>query len=470
MKKIFCSLLGLVLCATLHAQPPQLMSYQAIIRNGNNQLVANAPAGMRVSILQGSASGIAVYTETHNANTNAQGLATLAIGGGTAQSGTFAGINWANGPYFLKVETDPFGGSNYTVTATSQLLSVPYAQFSATAANGVPSGAAQGQVITFCDGVPVWTNGGLCPGKITALGCGAATNTGTLTASLAASGVSSTVPYTGGNGGVYSAQSIASTGVTGLTATLTAGTLANGTGSLTYIITGAASGSGIATFAVSFGGQNCVLSRNVNGYAAGTVHCNGTPTAIVYVTNPTTGKVWMDRNLGASQISTSSTDATSYGDLYQWGRRADGHQCRNSATVSLLGTSDQPPNGNFILAPNSPLDWRSPQNNNLWQGVLGINNPCPLTFRIPTSIELDAERVSWISNTAAGAFASPLKIALAGYRLCGNGSLFNLGSGGFYWSSTVGGTNATQLVFYTNNVGISNDYRADGCSVRCIKD
>ena len=200
MKKIVSGLFALLLYVAANAQPPQLMSYQAVIRNGNNQLVANAPAGMRVSILQGSASGIAVYTETHNANTNAQGLATLAIGGGTAQSGTFAGINWANGPYFLKVETDPSGGNNYSITATSQLLSVPYAQHAATAAmaavaaNGVPAGAAQGQVITFCDGVPVWTNGGLCPGKITALGCGAATNTGTLTASLAASGVSSTVP------------------------------------------------------------------------------------------------------------------------------------------------------------------------------------------------------------------------------------------------------------------------------------
>ena len=79
------------------------------------------------------------------------------------------------------------------------------------------------------------------------------------------------------------------------------------------------------------------------------------------VVNSTTGKTWMDRNLGASQVATSSTDAAAYGDLYQWGRGADGHQIRTSGTTATLSSTDQPGNGNFILAPNSPYDWRSPQ-------------------------------------------------------------------------------------------------------------
>lgn len=99
-------------------------------------------------------------------------------------------------------------------------------------------------------------------------------------------------------------------------------------------------------------------------------------TQVVKVQNPITGRIWMDRNLGASRAATSSTDAQAYGDLYQWGRAADGHEKRNSPTTSSLSGSDQPSHGSFILSSNSLSDWRSPQNDNLWQGVNGVNNPC----------------------------------------------------------------------------------------------
>ncbi len=116
-------------------------------------------------------------------------------------------------------------------------------------------------------------------------------------------------------------------------------------------------------------------------YPPGTVHCDpDNPTEVVDVLNPSTGKTWMDRNLGASRVATSSTDAAAYGDLYQWGRLADGHQCRNSGTTTQLSSSDVPDHGDFILASSSPFDWRSPQNDNLWQGVNGVNNPCPMEY------------------------------------------------------------------------------------------
>ena len=118
------------------AQAPEKFTYQAVVRNANNTLVANASVGVRVSILQGSANGSAVYVETQTATTNANGLMTLNIGGGSVQQGTFANIDWANGPFFLKTETDPNGGSNYTVTSAQQLLSVPYALYAKTAENG----------------------------------------------------------------------------------------------------------------------------------------------------------------------------------------------------------------------------------------------------------------------------------------------------------------------------------------------
>ena len=218
-------------------------------------------------------------------------------------------------------------------------------------------------------------------------------------------------------------------------------------------------------------GTTVTLSVNIGpSYPAGTVHCNGTPTAVVDVTNPTTGKTWMDRNLGASRAATSSTDANAYGDLYQWGRRSDGHQCRNSATTSTLSSTDTPAHGNFITINPGNYDWRSPQNNNLWQGINGTNNPCPTGYRLPTDTEINAERLSWSANTSVGAFASPLKLPMAGYRYNGDGSLADVGSLGFYWSSTVSGTESRSLLFNSSVSYYLDNFRANGFTVRCLKD
>jgi hypothetical protein len=210
-----------------------------------------------------------------------------------------------------------------------------------------------------------------------------------------------------------------------------------------------------------------IVGVAIGQYPAGTVHCAGA-TTVVDVTNPTTGKIWMDRNLGATQVATSCTDVNSYGDLYQWGRRADGHQCRTSPTTATLSSIDQPAHGNFILAPLAPYDWRSPQNANLWQGVNGVNNPCPSGYRIPTDPELEAERLSWSVNTSVGAFASPLKWTLTGYRNYSNGALISVGSDGYPSSSTVIGT-LSHVLSIGNNSGMGSSYRSVGFSVRCIK-
>jgi len=188
------------------------------------------------------------------------------------------------------------------------------------------------------------------------------------------------------------------------------------------------------------------------------------------VTNPTTGKIWMDRNLGATQVATSSNDASSYGDLYQWGRGKDGHEKRTSTTTTTLSTTDTP-GDKFIAVSAYYIDWRSPQNDNLWQGVNGINNPCPSGYRVPTSAELDIERLSWSTNNAAGAFDSPLKLPMAGERSSSNGgSLSAEGNSGLYWSSTVVNSLSNKLFFNSSFTGIYNDGRAYGFSVRCIKD
>jgi hypothetical protein len=129
MKKIFTFLIAIFILVNVFAQAPQKMSYQTVVRNSDGALVDSANVGIKISLLQGSANGVAVYVETHNAMTNANGLASLEIGTGTTIKGAFDSINWANGHYFLKTETDPTGGANYTIIGTSQLLSVPYALY-----------------------------------------------------------------------------------------------------------------------------------------------------------------------------------------------------------------------------------------------------------------------------------------------------------------------------------------------------
>lgn len=133
MKKLYTLLTVVILTASAMAQAPEKMSYQAVVRDAGNALVTSQAVGMQINILQGSVSGTAVYVETQIPTTNINGLVSLEIGSGTVVSGTFNTIDWSNGPYFIKTETDPTGGTNYTITGTSQLMSVPYALHANTA-------------------------------------------------------------------------------------------------------------------------------------------------------------------------------------------------------------------------------------------------------------------------------------------------------------------------------------------------
>jgi hypothetical protein len=141
MKRLLFLLVCFILVLqTGYAQSPKKMSYQCVIRNAANGLVASSPVGIRISILQGSSTGSSVFTETHTVNTNVNGLATIEIGGGTLVSGNFGLINWANGPYFIQSETDPNGGTTYSISAVTQLLSVPYALYAETSGTPGPQG------------------------------------------------------------------------------------------------------------------------------------------------------------------------------------------------------------------------------------------------------------------------------------------------------------------------------------------
>ena len=607
MKKIFTIAAALLMTASVWAQSPEKMSYQAVVRDASNSLITTQVVGMQISILQGGATGTPVYVETQTQTTNANGLVSLEIGTGTLVSGDFTTIDWANGPYFIKTETDPTGGTTYTITGTSQLMSVPYALYAKESGNSTPgpqgpagidgadgavgpqgpagndgadgtngtdgldgadgaTGAQGIQGVAGADG----TNGtdGLdgADGATGAQGiqgvAGADGTNGTdgldgATGATGAQGIQGVAGMDGTNGtdgldgatGATGAQGIqgvagadgtngtdgldgadGATGAQGIQgvagadgtngATGPAGADGtNGTNGLdgatgpagadgtngTDGVDGATGATGAAGTDGTNGTDGVDGADGATGtFQSGTVagqmqYWNGTAWVTVAVTaneaatlqmiggvptwtggtpptpnvtNATTGKIWMDRNLGASQVATSSTDAASYGDLYQWGRAADGHQIRTSGTTATLSAVDQPGNGNFITINSGNYDWRSPQNDNLWQGVNGVNNPCPSGYRLPTDTELDAERVSWGTSNAAGAFASPLKLPLPGYRPNSNGSLLNVGTACDYWSSTVSGANSRHLNFNSSyaNTRMGTANRAHGFSVRCIKD
>lgn len=127
MKKIIITLSILIFALQAFAQSPYKISYQAVIRDAGNGLVVNTEVGTQISILQGSATGTAVFVETHTDTTNDNGLLSLEIGGGTVVSGSMVDIDWSAGPYFIQTETDPTGGTTYSITGVSQLASVPFA-------------------------------------------------------------------------------------------------------------------------------------------------------------------------------------------------------------------------------------------------------------------------------------------------------------------------------------------------------
>ena len=205
--------------------------------------------------------------------------------------------------------------------------------------------------------------------------------------------------------------------------------------------------------------------------------CNGTswvsftytPLVIPTVTSAT-GQIWMDRNLGASQVATSLSDTAAYGDLYQWGRLADGHESRDplSAPVGTLSVRDNPGHGEFIIPSASPYDWRNPQNRFLWQGATGTNNPCPVGFRLPIDFEWQNELTQY-GASGADLFNSPLKLVAAGYRVDA-GMLIREGSEGYYWSSTIDGDRSRYLHFSGDSASRFSSNRANGFSVRCLKE
>ncbi len=746
-----------LLCSTTFAQSPEKMSYQAVIRDAEHYLISNQDVALRLQIIQRTVNDSVIYKETHLVTTNAIGLVSLEIGSGDVSFGVFNAIDWGNGTYFVKTEIDPTGETLYTITDTSQLMSVPYALHANTAEsfvgeissletdprfetsiataitaadiahwnnhtvdtdtqldeatvdafvanNGylvgevdgsitneieIPTGGESGQVLqTDGQGNYSWVyqptntdhqniSGSSLTGTIltigitggdsedidlstlgsgdgdawgvigediaTDIGRTGRVGIGTVTPShklhvegnaiiteMAAASFTDSIVFTSSEGEIrqmsvdrhtnHIVNSIFSPSVgnlvcTGITPygvyikrlpldmsyyisveinvttagsytissdtlngyyfykqafffntglqhtnvpgfgnpvdaqrdefTLTYGNnecpfnvdvigdasgelicsvnlvgtyfnpaaldgstnyieidlnfLSSGNWSVTtdelngYSFSGAGSvvtsgnhritivASGLPaniqtdefTITLSNSTATCPVSVNViDIYRSGTNHCANGRANVVNVLSPITGKLWMDRNLGASQVAQTKTDAFAYGDLYQSGRFADGHQCRNSGITGVLSEINNPSHDNFItgdIENGNDRDWRSTPARDLWQDEGGINNPCPIGYRIPTKEEFNAEISSFTNINDA--FTSFFKFPAAGFRKLETGGFGGVTEFSYYWSGTYPGPNDMLYSVGLRDVSVSNgpQYGSYGFSVRCIK-
>lgn len=199
----------------------------------------------------------------------------------------------------------------------------------------------------------------------------------------------------------------------------------------------------------------------------------------------TTGKKWLDRNLGATRPAEAINDHLAYGHLFQWGRAADGHQIVTrtgptdadatvaNGTTTTKSSSSTAPDAKFILTASfgGNGDWLVTQNDNLWQGVNGVNNPCPTGWRLPTKDEFLAENITSLTDGL-----NKLKFSYTGSRSSSSGNITNSENFGFYWSSTTAtsgsGVGVTNYAFISGTAGLQigpNGVRANGIPCRCIK-
>jgi uncharacterized protein (TIGR02145 family) len=394
---------------------------------------------------------------------------TAASGGNITNNGgtsvTQRGVVWSTSPNPSTANnqsTDGSGIGNFTsnlmgLTANTTYYVRSYAINSA--------GTSYGNELNFT------TTGG--SGSIASLNCNGATNNGTLLASAAASGVSSSVPYTGGNGGTYNGQTVNSTGVTGLTATLTTGSFSNGSGSLTYTITGTPITSGIASFALNIGGQNCSLSRTVNGGGSilnpnltyGTVADQQGNT---YATIVIGGQEWMAENLRTTTYANGDT-IPNITDGTQWSNLTAG------AWVYY----------------NNDIQYENPYGKLYnWYTVADARNVCPTGWHVPTDLEwtaltnyLGGETVAggkmksngtqyWYSPNFGATNESGFSGLPGGVRQ-NSGTFVTIGYEGQYYSSTENNANTAWKRDLNNNEDYANRTNVNkksGVSVRCLRD
>ena len=249
-----------------------------------------------------------------------------------------------------------------------------------------------------------------------------------------------------------------------------------------------ASNSGLSSYSLFVGNGNATFinSFRAEGFSVRCIKTQGSIISfngLIYKTlaSPYTGRVWLDRNLGASKVCTSSKDADCYGGLYQWGRNDDGHEDRkNDEKSSVLASSITNANTDLFIANSGGSDWvganvdsNGSKRADAWVDG-GSNDICPAGFSVPTEAELTAETTGAKITISTEAASSFLKIPAAGLRNSSGSNAFqNVNDTIFMWvrSARSNSTRSMRLGVFSFSISLYNsDQRSRGLSVRCIRD
>jgi uncharacterized protein (TIGR02145 family) len=472
---------ALIVSFTALAQaPPEAINYNGVARDANGDPVADATIGLQLTIMQGDPiTGTAVYAETHTTTTDAFGLFNVAIGFGTATSGTFAAIDWSIGDHHLAVALDITGGTDYVAMGSTQLLSVPYALYARSAGN------QQYQTLSLSNDTLYLTNGGFVvmpPPQYTQVSFPAPT-----VVTTPATNISTINAVLGGTiSGINSNQIIARGVVCGINPNPTYNTLTN-VSTEYYPPNDQLEGSGLFTFTsgppylqpgqvyyyrafavtenhLVFYGNELTMTASIPTQNTGSgVTYNGYNYASVVLGN---GQEWMSENLRSSRFANGDT-ITHWiqGMALSDGIPAYGHYNSASSNNSVYGK--------------------------LYNGyaIMDSRNVCPLGWHVPTKSEFDlliayyggsAMAGQALKDTTSNWLSPNLADNSSGFSgqpggMYSSGNFFGLGTDANFWTSTYFSPTFQWpfLVRLSNSAnGAGSDYvhRSSFLSVRCIKD
>jgi uncharacterized protein (TIGR02145 family) len=476
----------------LMAQAPQKFSYQTVIRNSGGQLLANQQVGIKISVLQGTENGIVVFAERHTPTTNANGLASLQIGTGTLLNGSFSNINWSQGPYFISTETDPNGGTSYTIVSTQQLLSVPYALYAETSGSSIPGpqgpvgpqGPQGEQGLTGSQG-PIGLTGPAGPqGQTGATGAqgpigltgpqGPAGPQGQTGANGAQGQTGLTGPQgpAGQNGATGPQGSIGPQGPQGNPATDDQQLSVSETGDTLFL-----QGGGFVIVPGISGANNENGQFGISTHSCGATNIHnptktyGTITDIdgnIYKTIVIGNQEWIAENLKVIRYQNGDLLPNLSG-VVQWGSATTGAYCYFNNDISNNCPYGKLYNWYAIADPRNlcPSGWRTPsvEDYNILIDFLGGPSVAGSLLKV-------AGGQYWLSPNAGALNLSGFS-SLPGGQRDGSGTPNNLGVLDFLWiGSEIDSESASYLniSFGIEAVVIGQDSKRDGKSVRCIRE